>query len=145
MVLVYTRLSVLESVLGVGCTVLEPDKTPQENTREPVAISPMTVLYSTMVLHWVEQWIHHWHSLRTEMDFVSNRLEQRRNETMVNSALQTTTSAGDSATIRCFVYRTNWETVLMLEAHQTPYSRPVSGSVPDALSNSADSFRCHTH
>ena len=89
-----TRLSVLESVLGVGCMVLAPDKTPEENTREPVAISPMTVLYSTMVLHWVEQWILHWHSLRTEMDFVSNRLEQRRNETMVNNALQTTTSAG---------------------------------------------------
>jgi hypothetical protein len=60
-----TRLSVLESVLGVGCTVLEPDKTPQENTWEPVAIGPMTVLYSTMVLHWAERWILHWHSLRT--------------------------------------------------------------------------------
>ena len=91
-----THLFVLGSVLGLGCMVLVPDKTLLENTRGPVVISPMTVLYSTMVLHWVEQWILHWHSLRTEMGFVTSHLEQRRNETMVNNALQTTTNADTS-------------------------------------------------
>ena len=91
-----THLSVLDSVLGLDCMVLVPGKTPQENTRGPVVIGLMTVLYSTMVLHWVEQWILHWHSLRTEMGFVTNHLEQRRNETMVNNALQTTTNADTS-------------------------------------------------